>query len=134
MKKKGSPREDKILVDSCGWIEYFSEGEKAEEYASYIEMAGPGSHITPTMVVYEVYKRIRSRYSEELAMQAIGHMEHHTEVMPLSTAIAISGAEISLAEGIPMADAIILATAKRAGATVVTGDSHFRGRENVRFI
>ncbi len=134
MKKKDSPKREVVLVDSCGWIEYFSEGDKAEEYARYIEKADPESNITPSIVLYEVYKRIRTLYSEELALQAIGHIQHHTKVIDLTTNIAIIGAEISLTENIPMADAIILATAKKAEATVVTGDSHFEGRKRVLFI
>ncbi len=134
MKKKEPSKRGVILVDSCGWIEYFSEGDKAEEYARYIEKADPESRITPTIVLYEVYKRIRTLYSEELALQAIGHIQHYTDVMDLTTDIAVIGAEISLTENIPMADAIILATAKKAEATVVTGDSHLEGRESVLFI
>jgi len=47
-----------ILVDSYGWIEYFTDGALADSYAPYIEKADDEKYITPTVVVYEVYRKI----------------------------------------------------------------------------
>ena len=136
MKRKGSKSisPDKFILDSCGWIEYFSEGKNVIKYAKYIENASPKNYITPTIVLYEVYKRIRSVYNEEMAMEAIANIKYSTDVMDFSDNLAISAAEISLYLKIPMADAIILSTAKEYNATIITSDSHFKGMENVIFI
>ncbi len=134
MKKTDSHETERILVDSWGWIEYFAEGEKAEEYSRYIENASPDRYSTSTIILYEVYKRIRSLYSEELAMRAVAHIKYTTKVIDLTDHIAIAAAEISLKENIPMADAVILATAEHAEATLVTSDPHFEGMDDVKFV
>jgi hypothetical protein len=51
-----------ILIDSYGWIEYFTEGPLVNEYAAYVEKANSETYVTPTIVVYEVYKKTRSLY------------------------------------------------------------------------
>ncbi len=40
----------------------------------------------------------------------------------------------SLQHKLPMADAIILATAKQCNVKLITSDQHFKGMENVHFI
>ena len=49
-----------ILIDSYGWIEYFAEGSPADNYAPSIEKANAENTITPTIVVYEVYRKIKN--------------------------------------------------------------------------
>ena len=45
----------KILLDSNGWIEFFTDGPRADRYAAYLT---PRYRlITPTIVLCEVYKR-----------------------------------------------------------------------------
>ena len=44
-----------------------------------------------------------------------------------------SSARLSIANGLPMADSIILATARTHGATLWTQDSHFEGLEAVEY-
>ena len=129
-----SKNTDKFLIDSCGWIEYLSEGKSVKEFAKHIEKATPKNYIAPTIVLYEVYKRIRSVYNEEKAMEAIAHIKYSTNVIDFSDDLAISAAEISLEQKIPMADAIILSTAKNYDAMIITNDSHFKGMNNVIFI
>ncbi len=46
-----------VLIDSYGWIEYFGDGRLAEKYANYIEKANTENYITPSVVLYEVYKK-----------------------------------------------------------------------------
>ena len=45
-----------VVVDSSGWIEYFTDGHKASAYARYLKDLG--KVITPVIVLYEVYKKI----------------------------------------------------------------------------
>ena len=52
-------------------------------------------------------------------------------VVPLSEEIALSAAEIGLKYTLPMADAIVYATALRAKCLIVTSDPHFKGLEGV---
>ena len=45
-----------ILLDSYGWIEYFTEGPLAGKYARYIEEVSEENTVIPIIVVYEVYR------------------------------------------------------------------------------
>jgi len=49
----------KILLDSSGWIEYLTGGPLADRYATYL--TSQHSIITPTIVLYEVYKKITQK-------------------------------------------------------------------------
>jgi predicted nucleic acid-binding protein len=130
----GSPSNGKFVIDSYGWIEYFSEGPLAAKYAKYIDASTPEKCFTPTVIMYEVYKKLLAAYGEEAAMMAAAHIEHCTTVADIDMNLAMKGAEASLSEGLPMADALIRGTAEIHGAAIVTSDPHFRGKSGVIFI
>jgi predicted nucleic acid-binding protein len=73
-----------------------------------------------------VYKVVRRDLSEERAIEAVAAM-HRAEVVMLDESLAIEAADLSLAHGLAMADAIVYATALRHRATIVTGDADFEG-------
>lgn len=50
-----------ILVDSSGWIEFFADGPRADRYAPYLKR--PDEVVTPTVVLYEVYRKLRHSLS-----------------------------------------------------------------------
>ena len=55
-------------------------------------------------------------------------------VVDLNPMIAISAAKVSVELKLPMADSIILATARTHNATLWTQDSDFKNIEGVRYI
>lgn len=112
-----------IIVDSCGWLEYYTGGLLAEKYDQYLNNLQ--AIITPIVVVYEVYKKIKRERQEADALLAIGPM-HKTNVIPLDTQIVLMAADVSLEFGLPMADAFVYATARLFNCQVVTGDRHFK--------
>jgi len=120
-----------ILVDSSGWIEYFMHGRLADRYAKYIETTE--EMILPTIIIYEVYKKLKSQIGEELALEAYAQMLN-ARVVPLTDDIALKAADISLTSGLAMADAIIYATAMSNNAKLVTSDPHLKNLESVTFI
>ncbi len=65
--------------------------------------------VTPSVVVYEVYKKLRRDASE-------------------------AAAEASLEHGIPMADAIVYATALVYKATLITSDADFKRLPGVVYL
>jgi predicted nucleic acid-binding protein len=69
---------------------------------------------------------VRRDLSEERAIEAVAAM-HRAEVVALDGSLAIEAADLSLAHGLAMADAIVYATALRRQATLVTGDADFEG-------
>jgi len=122
-----------ILIDSYGWLEYFLDGPLAEKYAKYVEEANEEAYVTPTIVVYEVYKRIKSIQGEQSALEAYAQISR-TKIIELSSQLALEAAEISLLTKLGIADSLIVATAKAFDAKVVTSDKHLKELNGVKFI
>ena len=119
------------VVDSSGWLEYFADGPNAGFFASAIEQAA--ELIVPTVSIFEVFKRMRQQRGDEAALQAVTAMMQG-QVVELDSTLALSSAKLSDDLHIPMADSVILATAKAFNAELWTQDSDLQGIENVRFI
>ncbi len=120
-----------ILVDSSGWIEFFSQGPRVLKYSSYLKDLS--KIVTPTIVVYEVYKKIKKDRTEEEALLAVSLMKK-TTLIPLEESIALLAADLSLKYSLPMADAMVYATAIEKNAELITSDSHFKDLEKVILI
>lgn len=119
------------LVDSSGWIEYFSEGGNADFFTPSIRAVD--NLIVPTICIYEVFKRLLVERDEDSALLSVGLMSHGREVA-LDRNIAIDAAQISRELKLAMADSIILATARANNATLWTQDAHFKGMDGVKYI
>jgi len=120
-----------MLVDSFGWIEYLADGPNAAAYEKHFLRLQ--NIATPTIVIYEVYKKVHQTRGEEDALIICAQMEK-TKVIDLTQDIAIIAAELSLKLSLPMADAIVYATAKKLKCKVVTSDAHFKNLPDVVFI
>jgi predicted nucleic acid-binding protein len=117
-----------ILVDSSGWVEYFTDGPLADDFAPYLERLE--EVVTPTIVIFDVFRVIRRRRSEEQAMEAVAQMQK-TSVVDLDQSLALSAADISIEHDLAMADAIVYATARIKGVRTVTADADFQGLSDV---
>lgn len=120
-----------ILVDSSGWIEFYTGGGNAAKYGSYLETAA--NVLTPTIVLYEVYKLVKRERTEEEALLATAQMQK-TRLVPLSESLALAAADVSLEFRLAMADSIVYATARAEDAELVTSDSDLRGLPSVTFL
>jgi len=118
------------LVDSCGWLEYFADGPNADFYAAALE--DPGSLLVPTICLLEVFKRIFQQRGEDAALQAAAAM-HQGLIVPLDAVIALRAARIGSDLQLPLADSVILATARTYHGVIWTQDAHFKGLEGVRY-
>ena len=121
----------KVVLDSSGWIEFFTGGPLAERYADYLTPRY--QIITPTVVLYEVYKKIKRERGEETALLFAGRL-NSTQVVQLTESIAYLAADVSLRHGLAMADAIVYATAKDQDAEVITGDVDLKEFPGVVYI
>lgn len=119
------------LVDSSAWLEYFGAGPQAGKFARVIEDVE--SVLVPTIVVVEVCRRVMQQRGEDEALQAAALL-HQGQVVDLDGGLALSAAQLGIAHKLPLADSIILATAKQFGATIWTMDRDFQGLPNVRYI
>jgi predicted nucleic acid-binding protein len=118
------------VVDSSGWLEYFADAPNANKFAPAIQ--NTADLIVPTLSLYEVFKRVLQQRSETEALQAIAVM-HQGRVVDLNMAIALKAAHLSLELSLPMADSIMLATARQYQATPWTQDADFKSVEDVKY-
>jgi predicted nucleic acid-binding protein len=118
------------LVDSCGWLEYFADGPKADFYAAAIEE--PGSLLVPTICLMEVFKRVMQQRGEDAALQAAAAM-HQGLIVPLNADLALTAVKISNDLKLPLADSVILATARTYLGVIWTQDAHFKNIDGVRY-
>ena len=119
------------IVDSSGWLEYFADGPNARFFAAPINATS--SLLVPTISLYEVFKRILQQRGEGPALQAIALM-HQGRIVDLSPSLALDAARVSMREQIPMADSIMLATARAHAATLWSQDSDFAKLAGVKYV
>lgn len=118
------------LVDSCGWLEYLADGPNAGFFAGPLEEKD--RLLVPTICITEVFKRILQQRGEDTALQVAALMQQG-QVVDLNSAIAVEAARLGYTHGIPLADAVILATAYLRKAVVWTQDADFKGLKNVNY-
>lgn len=118
------------VVDSSAWLEYFANGPNAAFFAKPIEQVE--DLIVPSLSLYEVFKRVLKQRDQGQALQAVAVMQQGT-VVDLDAAIALSAARISVENQLPMADSVILATARAHGATLWTQDADFQGMPGIKY-
>jgi len=119
------------LVDSCGWLEYFAGGPNSAFFAPPIE-EGNDTLVVPTLCLYEVFKNILRQFGREQAVEKIAVMRQAT-VVPLDDSLGLDAATISLELSLPMADSIILATARYCNATLWTQDADFERVAGIQY-
>ena len=118
------------VIDSSGWIEFVTDGPSAALFEKHMEKLQ--DVLTPSIVLYEVYKRLK-RDSSEDAADKVAAMITKTRIIPLDESLALFAADVSLQHDLAMADAVVYATALLHKATLVTGDADFKGLPQVTY-
>jgi predicted nucleic acid-binding protein len=118
------------VVDSSAWLEFFAGGPNAGRFATPITASE--SLFVPTLSIYEVFKKILQQRGDDDALQAVAIMEQG-RVVDLDRSIALAAARISVDHALPLADSVMLATARQFQATFWTQDADFDGIEGVRY-
>lgn len=119
------------VVDSSGWLEYLADGPNAEFFAAAIEAVD--ELVVPALSLYEVFKRIAVQRDEQSALEAIAWMRQG-RVVPLTADLAVEAARLSVELRLPMADSVMLASARANDATLWTQDADFDGLDGVRYV
>ena len=97
------------VVDSSAWLEYFADGPNASYFAEPIEDVE--ALVVPTSSLFEVFKRVLQQRDESTALEAAAVMQQGT-IVNLEATIALNAARLSAELGLPLADSVILATAR----------------------
>lgn len=114
------------VVDSSGWLEYFTDSDRADLFAPAIEDT---EHLlVPVISIYEVFKKVLCERGEDDALQVASLMQAG-RVIDLDGELVLEAARHSL----PLADSLIYATALRHGAILWTQDEHFKDLPEVRY-
>jgi predicted nucleic acid-binding protein len=111
-----------VIVDSSGWLEYLTDGSKADAFAPYLERNLDA--LLPSVVIYEVRKILILKKDKTLADIFISEA-FRRKIVLFDELLAIKAAEMSAFHKLSMADAIIYATAKQFSAQLITSDAHF---------
>ena len=119
------------LVDSSAWLEYFANGPNAARFAPAVEAVR--DLLVPTIVLLEVTRRIVQQRGEEDALQAAALL-HQGRVVPLDSALALAAAQLGVALKLPLADSVVVATARQYEAVIWTMDADFEGLPDVKYI
>jgi predicted nucleic acid-binding protein len=118
------------LVDTWVWMEYWKHPES--EAKKFVE--GDGDLVISAITIAEVAQHYADD-GETMVEARIDDMLRRCTVIPVDRKIAKAAGLLRHREirgGI--ADAIILATARLGGHTIVSGDLHFRGLLDVLFL
>jgi len=118
------------VVDSSGWLEYFSDGANASHFENALK--DNDALVVPSVSIYEVFKVLLRERGEGAALQGAAVMQA-ARVVDLTSNLAMSAASLSLAHSLPMADSIILATARAYNATLWTQDIDFKDIPQVKY-
>ncbi len=116
------------VVDTCGWIEWLTDGVLADQFESWLDDLA--EVYVPTVIQFELYKWVKRESGETRALE-VAALTEQGMVSPLHTPISLLAADLALQHGLSFADAIIYATAQYHNATLVTADNHFEGLPDV---
>jgi len=119
------------VVDSSGWLEYFADGPNADFFAPAVENVE--KLLVPSLSLLEVFKRVMVQRGESEALKSVAHMRQG-RVIDLDGPLALVAARVSLDLKLPLADSLILATAREHSAILWTQDSDFEKVEGVKYV
>jgi predicted nucleic acid-binding protein len=118
------------VIDSSAWLSYFAGDANAKIFSRPIEDIE--KLLVPSITITEVFKCVLRQRGEDMALQAIAHMEQG-RVIALDGALAINAAQYGVEYKLPLADSIIYATAKKFDALIWTQDIDFKPLEDIKY-
>lgn len=120
-----------VLVDTSAWIEWLIGSATGDRLAEHLP--DQAVWLVPTIVQLELAKWLTREVGEDKADQVIAFTQI-CQVVPLDTEIALAAAEACRTHKLATADAIVFATARARGATLLTCDGHFEGLPGVTLV
>jgi predicted nucleic acid-binding protein len=114
------------VVDSSGWLEYFSDSDRADYFEEAI--LDQENLVVPVITIYEVFKKVLRERGESQAFQVASQMQNGL-VVDLDISLALAAGKHLL----PLADSIIYTTALHYHATLWTQDKHFADLPNIKY-
>jgi predicted nucleic acid-binding protein len=120
-----------ILVDTSAWIEWLIGSPTGDKLTA--QLPDQADWLVPTMVQMELAKWLTREVGEDKADQVIA-FTRVCHVVRFDTEIALAAADACRLHQLASADAIIFATARTQGATLLTCDKLFDGLSGVTLV
>jgi toxin FitB len=118
------------VVDSSGWIEFFTAGTNGLVFKAVIEQRD--KLLVPTINIFEVHK-VLSRKLPAGAVQSCLDVMRQGRVLDLTAKRAVAAADIATKHKLAMADAVIYSMAREFDGTLWTQDVDYNGLAGVRY-
>ncbi|MDY6930849.1 MAG: PIN domain-containing protein [Halobacteriota archaeon] len=122
-----------VLVDSSAWIEYF-KGTDPGIYAKKVLEESSEKVIVSLINIGEVYSWVLRYYSIDIAEEMRKTMETRAFVSDITEPIIVEAAMMKNANGWELDSSIIFVTARKEGASILTGDPNFKDLKESLFI
>ena len=119
------------VVDSSGWIEFFTAGTNGLVFKAVIEQRD--KLLVPTINIFEVHK-VLSRKLPAGAVQSCLDVMRQGRVLDLTDKRAVAVADIASKHKLAMADAVIYSMAREFDGTLWTQDVDYNGLVGVRYL
>ncbi len=118
------------VVDSSGWIEFFTASTNGLVFKAVIEQRD--KLLVPTINIFEVHK-VLSRKLPAGAVQSCLDVMRQGRVLDLTDKRAVAAADIAIKHKLAMADAVIYSMAREFEGTLWTQDVDYNGLAGVRY-
>jgi toxin FitB len=118
------------VVDSSGWIEFFTASASGPLFKPVIEQRD--QLLVPVITIYEVYK-VLSRKLPAGAVQSCLDVMRQGRVLDLTDRRAVAAADIAGKHKLAMADAVIYSMTREFDATLWTQDVDYNGLAGVKY-
>jgi len=124
-----------LVLDSFAWVEYLKGQPAGRVVDRALHSGGCG---TPIHVLAEISDKYHRERQPGLG-RALDFIELRTTILPMTRGVAERAGKTKtdrrvVVADFPLADAIILETAREFGSDLLTGDPHFRGIHGVQFL
>lgn len=118
----------RYIIDAYAWIEYFIESEKGKKIKEVIESQDNEIFVSIITIAEVSSVGVREKRDVELGNKVILSLSSvHFINLELAKEAGILHAEIrKKIKDFGLADAIVLLTARKLNAKVLTGDPHFK--------
>jgi predicted nucleic acid-binding protein len=119
------------VIDSSGWIEYFTDGPNCDFFEPAI--LNFSDLIVPSITITEVFRWVMRESSVADALSIAATMKQG-KVVPLDDRLAILASELSHRHQLRLADGIIYATARYSKSELLSQDSDLEPLPGVRYV
>ena len=118
-----------IFLDSSAWLSYFlAENDLSNEFIE----SGNNLLMTSVLSIFEIKRKmLMKNFGESKIGESLKFIKNRSLLIELNEKICNHAADLSIKHNLHTTDSLIYCSAVLNNATLITGDNHFEGLENV---